>query len=80
MKIGIDLGGSHIAVGLIDEDLNITQKIDENLNAEEKENLKEMLVPKIKEKIEQIILKSGNRSIKEIGIACPRDNKKWLYF
>lgn len=71
MKIGIDLGGSHIAVGLINENLEIIEKIDENLNANEKDNLNEILVPKLQEKIEQIISKVDNNPIEKIGIACP---------
>ena len=77
MKIGIDLGGSHIAAGLVDDNLNIIYKIDENLNTEEKENLKEKLVPKIEEKINELLKKTGQEKIDMIGIACPRNHKRW---
>ena len=36
MKIGIDIGGSHLAVGLINEELAVIDKIDEAYSLEEK--------------------------------------------
>ena len=41
MKIGIDIGGSHIAAGLVDENNNIIQKYEYNWTNEEKLNLVE---------------------------------------
>ncbi len=73
MKIGIDLGGSHIAVGLISEDYAILEKSEENFSAEEKQNIKEVLIPKIKNNI-NIVLNKRNliySDIENIGVACP---------
>ena len=40
MKIGIDLGGSHIAIGVIDDNLKIIEQMERRILAEEKENTK----------------------------------------
>ena len=68
MKIGIDLGGSHIAIGVIEKDGKIIEKIEKSLKSEEKR--------KIKETIEEYIIKNvdyfmQNYEITEIGIAIP---------
>lgn len=68
MKIGIDLGGSHIAIGVIDDKGYIVEKIEKRLLAKDKKN--------IKESIESYIIKNVNEltqkyKIKEIGIAVP---------
>lgn len=76
MRIGIDLGGSHVGIGLIDKKNNIIKKIDENLTEEEKNNLETSLVEKIK-KNTQILLNDSELivdGIEKIGIACPRNN------
>ena len=39
MNIGIDIGGSHIAVGLVDDKANIIAKKEHNWTKEEKTNL-----------------------------------------
>lgn len=68
MKIGIDLGGSHIAIGVIDDKYYIVEKFEKRLLAKDKKN--------IKESIESYIIKNVNEltqkyKIKEIGIAVP---------
>ena len=68
MKIGIDLGGSHIAIGVIDDKGYIVEKIEKRLLSKDKK--------KIKETIENYIIKNTNElmskyKIKEIGIAVP---------
>lgn len=81
MKIGIDLGGSHVAVGLISEKMEIVDKVEENLTKEEKENLAEALVKNIEKKVGQILENNqiNLSKVEQIGIACPRNNKKWQY-
>lgn len=73
MKIGIDIGGSHLAVGLINEELKIVDKIDETYTLEEKKDLPKTIIEKIKLYINYLLkrnqLEIGNISI--IGIACP---------
>ena len=66
MRIGIDLGGSHIALGLV-ENGKIIQKCEHNFSKEEKENLEETLQTTLKEKIEMI------------GISVPRKTEKWMH-
>ena len=39
MKIGIDLGGSHIGIGVVDENYNIIQKMDYVWKTEEKKDI-----------------------------------------
>ena len=66
MKIGIDLGGSHVGIGLLDNDNIIANKIEkdiEEIGREEKQILKF-----IDEQIE--ILKKNNK-IDLVGIATP---------
>lgn len=70
MKIGVDLGGSHVAVGLINDNLELIEKQEENLTKEEKQNMDKTLIQNIENKIHKIIDKN-NVKIDKIGIACP---------
>jgi glucokinase len=68
MKIGIDLGGSHIAIGVVNNKGFIEEKIEKRLMAKEKKD--------IKSAIETYIVKNVNTlkekyKITEIGIAVP---------
>ena len=68
MKIGIDLGGSHIAIGIINNKGYIVEKFEKRLLSKEKKD--------IKNSIEQYILKnvkefSNKYKVTEIGIAVP---------
>lgn len=71
MRIGIDLGGSHIACGVVKEDGQIIQK--EEIDLQEKENLSEKIVEFIEELIENILKKQQLTisNIDSIGIATP---------
>ena len=73
MKIGIDIGGSHIAVGLINEKLEMTDKIEETFTTEEKYNLQKTILEKIKKYIYDILKRNCLKieNISTIGIACP---------
>lgn len=66
MRIGIDIGGSHVAVGLVDNNGKICQK--EEFFIKEKTNLKERIEEYITEKIIQMSL---IYNIESIGIAVP---------
>ena len=72
MKIGIDLGGSHISVGLIDED-KIYECKQKNFNDEDKKNIKKTIIDSIEKMINEIIEENGKKDdkIKYIGIASP---------
>ena len=68
MKIGIDLGGSHIAVGVVDKDGRILEKREKRLKGIKKSE--------IKKTIEETIIKHSkeymeNYNIDEMGIAIP---------
>ena len=54
MKIGIDLGGSHIGVGLINEDKIIISK-EKNFTREDRENFKETIINQIDKMIKEIL-------------------------
>ena len=73
MKLGVDLGGSHVGVGLINEKYELIAKLEDNLTAEEKQNIEACIIDKIKINVESL-LESQNISINNIdyiGIACP---------
>lgn len=70
MKIGIDLGGSHIGVGII-ENGEIIYKLEKDLQKQEKgtDNIVELI-----KKIINTIIKQNNinlNNLEVIGIACP---------
>lgn len=68
MKIGIDLGGSHIAIGVINNDGFIVEKIEKRLMAKEKKNIETSIEEYITENIKKLTKKY---KIAEIGIAVP---------
>lgn len=74
MKIGIDIGGSHVAVGLINPTGKIICKSDKNLyNEINEENFPKTLINTIIDQI-QIVLEEAKKEIKDvslIGIAVP---------
>ena len=68
MKIGIDLGGSHIAIGVVDDNGKIIEKIEKRITDFEKQD--------IKKTIEEIITLHSlelceKYEITELGIAMP---------
>lgn len=71
MRIGIDLGGSHIAFGLV-ENGKIRYKIEHNFSEEEKENLEVTLDKVIYQKINQLIQETAIKEIEMVGISAPR--------
>lgn len=73
MKIGIDIGGSHIGVGLVDENGNIIIKREKDLLKKESLNLETAVTYTIIEYINEIIIEESLNinQIKFIGIAYP---------
>lgn len=68
MKVGIDLGGSHIAIGVVDKNGKILEKIEKKL--------KGIVTKEVKKVIEDTIVETVNKfrkeyKITEIGIAIP---------
>lgn len=68
MKIGIDLGGSHIAIGVVDNKGKILEKTEKRLTSVEKQNLKETIKNYIIEQVKKFKIKY---EIEEVGIGMP---------
>ena len=68
MKVGIDLGGSHISLGVIDKNEIIIEKIDKRLMTKEKHNIEETIENYILENIKEL---SKKYDISQIGISIP---------
>lgn len=69
MKIGIDLGGSHIAIGLIDKG-KIIKKYEHNFSSIEKENLEKVIKQFINNTLDSIL--ADKIEIEMVGICAPR--------
>lgn len=68
MKIGIDLGGSHIAMGIVDNRGKILEKVEKRITKAEKGNIKKVIEEYIFEKTENFL---KQYKVTEIGIAIP---------
>ena len=68
MKIGIDLGGSHIAIGVVDNKGIIIEKIEKRLTSVEKKNIKKSIEEYIIENLNNL---SKKYKVTSIGIAIP---------
>lgn len=68
MKVGIDLGGSHIAIGAINNTGIIEEKIEKRLTSVEKKNIKKSIEEYIFENIDKMLNKY---KVTEIGISIP---------
>lgn len=71
MRIGIDLGGSHIGIGLINNG-EIIRKNEYNFSKEDKENLEEVINKIIGQEIDDILQILDVEQIEMIGISAPR--------
>lgn len=68
MKIGIDLGGSHIAIGVVNNLGRIQEKIEKRLLQQEKNNIKNAIEEYIITNVKNF---TSKYQITEIGIAVP---------
>lgn len=68
MKIGIDLGGSHIAIGVVDDKNYIVEKAEKRLLSKDKKDIKTSIKNYIIKNVKDFTEKY---KIKEIGIAVP---------
>lgn len=66
MRVGIDIGGSHIAVATVDDNGKIIQKIEQDL--EEHEKMEKYILNYVDKCIEKLC---KNVNIKQIGIVAP---------
>ncbi len=70
MRIGIDLGGSHISIGLIEKD-NILYKNEHNFSNEEKDNLNNVIEEFLNNEMDSILAKVAEEEIEMVGISVP---------
>ena len=68
MKIGIDLGGSHIGIGIVNEKGYVIEKSEKRIMEKERKDIKNVIEKYIVEKVNDI---AKNNQITEIGIAIP---------
>ena len=68
MKIGIDLGGSHIAIGVVDDNGQILEKKEVRILEKEKKNITEFIEKYIVDNVNEFIKRYN---ITSIGIAIP---------
>ena len=68
MKIGIDLGGSHIGIGVVNEVGNILEKVEVDLELNKIQNIKEFIEEYITENVKKFI---QEYKIDVIGVASP---------
>lgn len=68
MKIGIDLGGSHIGIGIINESGKIIEKREIDLDIEKNSNIEEFIKKYLTNNIKDFIQKY---TIETIGVASP---------
>lgn len=72
MKIGVDIGGSHVGIGLINKNYEIVDKIERDWSSKEKENLWNNMQPIIIELIQKLLEKNNVQEIEKIGIGFPK--------
>lgn len=72
MKIGIDIGGSHIGIGLID-DWQLKETVEQFFVEEDKKDIENSIIRKIDELVNELFLKTNTNieMIESIGVACP---------
>lgn len=68
MKVGVDIGGSHIAIGVVNNSGRIVEKIEKRLTSIEKKDIKKSIEDYITEHTLQFMNKY---EIDEMGIAIP---------
>ena len=77
MKFGIDLGGSHVAIGLVDENSEIIEKRTYYMNDRKNVSLEDYIVSSIVHGVNEILqnTKYNLCQIESIGIATPGNPK-----
>lgn len=68
MKIGIDIGGSHIAIGVVDSTGRIIERMEKRLKSAEKKVIEKSIEEYITDNVEKLIQKY---KISNVGIAIP---------
>ncbi len=78
MKIGIDLGGSHIQIGLVERG-KVVQKREYNFTKEDKQGLELAIRTFLYEQMDVILESTNLGDIEMVGISVPRKTPKWQY-
>lgn len=68
MKVGIDIGGSHIAIGVINEKGKILEKSEKRITSIEKQDIKKSIKEYIVEEVSRL---KKQYALEEIGISMP---------
>lgn len=75
MKIGLDIGGSHIAIGIVNDKYELLLKEEQDIKISEARNPEQTLQNTINMLIDNVINQVGLQNIELIGLACPRKYK-----
>lgn len=70
MKIGIDLGGSHLAIGLVDDNKKIIERCERYFTNQDKEDIVKVIEEYISNVVQDMKNKYPNE-IEKVGIAVP---------
>lgn len=72
MKIGIDLGGSHIGIGLI-EGTKLIETLDRFFTEEDRKDIENAILRNVAELVNELLEKTGVNleNIVSVGVACP---------
>lgn len=78
MEIGIDIGGSHIGVGLVDNGKIISKKEMDLIKKYSESEIEEIIITNVKKYIKEILFEKNLtiQEIEHIGIAVPRKSRK----
>lgn len=78
MNLGIDLGGSHIGVGLI-EGFELKSTVDKFFSEDDRKDIENAIVKNIDELVNQILFENNLtlNDIDRIGVASPRNSYCW---
>ncbi len=68
MKIGVDLGGSHIAIGVVDNKGRIVEKMEKRITSTEKRNIKKSIEEYI---VDSTLLLDKKYKVTKMGIGVP---------
>ena len=79
MRIGIDLGGSHIAIGQI-TDGKVLKKSEYNFSEEDKKRIEKVVENFLENELHEILQYTDKQQIEKIGISAPRKTTKWHYY
>lgn len=74
MKIGIDLGGSHIAIGVIDDKCYIVEKAEKRLLSKDKKDIKTSIETYIVKNVKELMEKYKNKRNRDCSTG---NNKKY---